>query len=113
MNLPSLLKFAQVENVESLAPVWSALGEGTKKEERMILQAALDDFSLTTKAATNAKLVIDKSLCNTMVSLMMSSGDSDRLDEGIQPEIPFPRCVKELPSSKNQTWERNLLCIPS
>ena len=85
MNLPSLLKFAQVENVESLAPVWSALGEGTKKEERMILQAALDDFSLTTKAATNAKLVIDKSLCNTMVSLMMSSGDSDRLDEGIHP----------------------------
>ena len=65
VNLPSLLKFAQIENIESLAPIWSALEECKRKEERIILQAALDDFSLTTKAATNAKLVVGKELCST------------------------------------------------
>jgi hypothetical protein len=85
VNLQSLLKFLQVTKTTALAPIWFALGDGTKKEERIILQAALDDFSLSPSAATNAKLVVDKSLCNTVVNLMMFSGDSDRLDEGLHP----------------------------
>ena len=63
VNLQSLLKFSQVTKTTALAPIWFALGDGTKKEERIILQAALDDFSLSPSAATNAKkLLVDKSL---------------------------------------------------
>lgn len=72
-------------DVASLAPIWTALGEGTKKEKRTILQAALDDFALSPDAATSAKLLVDKKLCDTIVNLVMHSGDSDRLDEGLHP----------------------------
>ena len=93
----------RTKKFESLAPIWSALGEGIRKEERFILQAALDDFSLTTKAATNAKLVVDKELCSTVVNVMMSSGDSDRLDEGIHPFRTLYNSV-----AKNSTAMSNL-----
>ena len=78
VNLPTLLKFAHTTSADNLAPIWSALAAVPKKEERIILQAALDDFALSSDSATNVKLVVDKPLCNTVVNLMIFSCDPDR-----------------------------------
>ena len=83
VNLPTLLKFTQVPDVGSLPPIWSALAKGPRKEERNILQAALDNHTHSTGTATNAKLTVTKELLSTVVSLTFWSGDFDLLSEGL------------------------------
>ena len=85
INLPTLLKFVQVTDINMLPPVWSALAKGPRKEERNILQAALDDHTHSAGAATKAKLTITKELLSTVVSLTFWSGDFDLLTEGLHP----------------------------
>jgi len=69
--------------VTELAPVWSAIAKGPKKEERNILQAALDDLARNPGASTTASLTVTKELHNTVVNLMFWSGDIDLLNEGL------------------------------
>ena len=85
INLPTLLKFAQVSDVSRLPPVWNAIAKGPRKEERNILQASLDDHSHTSGAATKAKLTVTKELLSTVVNLTFWSGDFDLLSEGLHP----------------------------
>ena len=85
VNLSSLLKYCMVQGVGQLTPVWSALAKGPKKEERTILQAALDDHARTPGAATSARLTVTKELLGTVVGLVFWSGDLDMLDEGLHP----------------------------
>ena len=79
INLPMLLKFTQVADVILLPPIWSAITKGPRKEERNILQVALDNHTHTTSAATNAKLTVTKELLSTVVNLTFWSGDFDLL----------------------------------
>jgi len=83
VNLKTLLKLTHCTSVTELAPVWSAIAKGPKKEERNILQAALDDLARNPGASTTASLTVTKELHNTVVNLMFWSGDIDRLDEGL------------------------------
>ena len=69
INLPTLLKLTQVTDVKNLPPVWSTLARGPRKEERNILQAALDNHAQSPLAATNAKLTVTKELLSTVVNL--------------------------------------------
>ena len=85
VNLLTLLKLTHCTTVAELSPVWSAIANGPKKEERNILQAALDDHAQSPGAATTAPLTVTKDLHNTIVNLMFWSGDPDRLDEGLHP----------------------------
>lgn len=85
INLPTLLKLTQVLDINSLPPVWSALAKGPRKEERNILQAALDDHAHSPMAATNAKLTVTKELLSTVVNLSFWAGDFDLLTEGLHP----------------------------
>ena len=85
INLPTLLKLAQVDDIELLPPVWAALAKGPRKEERNILQAALDSHTHTAGAATNAKLTVTKELLSTIVNLTFWSGDFNMLSEGLHP----------------------------
>ena len=85
VNLPTLLKFTQVTDIGLLPPVWSAIAKGPRKEERNILQAALDDHTHSVGAATNAKLTVSKELLSTVVNLSFWSGDFDLLSEGLHP----------------------------
>ena len=85
VNLTTLLKLTQVTDVNSLPPVWSSLAKGPRKEERNILQAALDDHAYTPTAATNAKLTVTKELLSTVVNLSFWPGDFDLLTEGLHP----------------------------
>ena len=85
INLSSLLKLTQVSDVTQLPPVWSAIAKGPRKDERNILQAALDDRSRTKGAATNVKLTVSKELLSTVVNLSFWSGDFDMLEEGLHP----------------------------
>jgi len=85
VNLLTLLKLTHCTTVAELPPVWSAIADGPKKEERNILQAALDDHARSPGAATTAPLTVTKDLHNTIVNLMFWSGDPDRLDEGLHP----------------------------
>ena len=45
INLESLLKLTNVSNVQHLPPIWAAIAKGPRKEERNILQVALDNHS--------------------------------------------------------------------
>ena len=85
INLDSLLKLTNVSTVEHLPPVWTALAKGPRKEERNILQAALDNHSRHAAASTNAKLTVSKELLSTVVNLSFWSGDFDMLEEGLHP----------------------------
>jgi len=85
VNLQTLLKLTHCASVTELAPVWSALAKGPKKEEHNILQASLDDLARNPGASTTASLTVTKELHNTVVNLMFWSGDIDRLDEGLHP----------------------------
>ena len=85
INMDSLLKLVNVSAVEHLPPVWAAIAKGMRKEERNILQAALDNHSRQAAAATNAKLTVSKELLSTVVNLSFWSGDFDMLDEGLHP----------------------------
>ena len=64
-----LLKFAQVSDGKLLPPVWTAITKGPRKEECIILQAALDEHTLLPGAVTNAKLTVTKELLSTVVNL--------------------------------------------
>ena len=85
VNLDSLLKFCMVQSVGQLTPVWAALAKGPKKEERTILQAALDDHARSAGAATSARLTVTKELLGTVVGLVFWAGDLDMLEEGLHP----------------------------
>ena len=85
INLSSLLKLTQTSDVKQLPPVWGAIAKGPRKDERNILQAALDDRSRTKGAATNAKLTVSKELLSTVVNLSFWAGDFDMLEEGLHP----------------------------
>ena len=85
INLPTLLKLTQVSDINMLPPVWGAIAKGPRKEERNILQAALDTHAHTAGAATNAKLTITKELLSTVVNLTFWAGDFDMLGEGLHP----------------------------
>jgi len=71
--------------VTELVPLWSAIAKGPKKEERNILQAALNDLARNPDASTTVFLTITKDLHNTIVTLMFWSGNPDRLDKGVHP----------------------------
>ena len=85
INLPTLLKLTQVSDISLLPPVWGAIARGPRKEERNILQAALDAHAHTAGAATNAKLTVTKELLSTIVNLTFWAGDFDMLGEGLHP----------------------------
>ena len=85
INLATLLKLTQVSDVNLLPPVWAAIAKGPRKEERNILQAALDSHAHTAGAATNAKLTVTKELLSTIVNLTFWAGDFDMLSEGLHP----------------------------
>ena len=85
VDLDTLLKLCLVSDVSHLPPVWEALARGPRKEERQILQAALNNQAASAGAATRAKLVVTKELHATVVNLVFWSGDMDMLDEGIHP----------------------------
>ena len=85
INLPTLLKLTQVTDVAQLPPIWSAIAKGPRKEERNILQAALDDHTHAAGAATKTKLTVTKELLSTVVNLTFWSGDFDLLSEGLHP----------------------------
>jgi len=83
VNIQTLLKLTHCTSVAELAPVWSAIAKGPKKEERNILQAALNDLARNPGASTSASLTITKDLHNTVVNLMFWSGDANPLDKGL------------------------------
>ena len=83
VNLDSLLKYCMVQDVSQLTPVWAALAKGPKKEERTILQAALDDHARAPGAATSAQLTVTKELLSIVVGLVFWSGDLNMLEEGL------------------------------
>ena len=85
VNLDSLRKYCMVQDVNQLTPIWASLAKGPKKEERTILQAALDDHARSPGAATAARLTVTKELLNTVVGLVFWSGDLDMLEEGLHP----------------------------
>jgi hypothetical protein len=87
VNIHMLLKLTHCTSVSELAPVWSAIAKGPKKEEHNSLQAALNDLARSPgAAATTASLTVTKDfLHNIIVNLMFWSGDPDRLDEGLHP----------------------------
>ena len=85
VNLDTLKKLTLVTDVSHLPPVWSALAKGPRKEERNILQAAIDGQSHIQDSSTNAKLTVSKELLATVVNLSFWSGDFDMLDEGLHP----------------------------
>ena len=85
INLATLLKLTQVNDINLLPPIWGAIAKGPRKEERNILQAALDSHAHTAGAATNAKLTVTKELLSTIVNLTFWSGDFDMLSEGLHP----------------------------
>ena len=87
VNIQTLLKLTHCTSVSELAPVWSAIAKGPKKEEHNSLQAALNDLARSPgAAATTASLTVTKDfLHNIIVNLMFWSGDPDRLDEGLHP----------------------------
>ena len=74
-----------VQSISQLTLVWSALAKGPKKEERTILQAALDDHARSPGAATSARLTVIKELLSMVVGLVFWSGDLGMLDEGLHP----------------------------
>ena len=65
-----------------LAPIFQAITSGSRKMECAILQYIHDGLFHTAAIATNALLVITKYLANTIVNLVLWSGNIDRLDEG-------------------------------
>ena len=85
INLATLLKYNLVGDVKQLPPVWAAIAKGPRKDERNILQSALDDQSHTPGASTNAKLTVSKELLSTVVNLSFWSGDFNMLEEGLHP----------------------------
>lgn len=85
VNLNLLHKYCMVQDISQLTPIWSSLAKGPKKEERMILQAALDNHARSPGAATSARLTVTKELLNTVVRLVFWSGDLDMLEEGLHP----------------------------
>ena len=85
INLSSLLKLTQVSDVAHLPPIWGVIAKGPRKDERNILQVALDGRSCTKGAAMNAKLTVSKELLSTVVNLSFWSGDFDMLEEGLHP----------------------------
>ena len=85
INMDSLLRFTNVVDAQGLPPIWSAIAKGPRKEERNILQAALDNHARSSTAATNAKLTVSKELLSTVVNLTFWSGDYDMLEEGLHP----------------------------
>ena len=85
VNLDTLLKYCHVSKSEDLPPVWFALAKGPRKEERSIVQSALDEQSRSATAATSVPLLVTKELHTTIVTLMFWPGDLDRLDEGLHP----------------------------
>ena len=85
VNLDVLLKLCMVPDVASLNPIWEALAKGPRKEERNILQSALDNRAASSGSATKAKLVVSKELHTTVVSLSFWPGDMDMLEEGLHP----------------------------
>ena len=72
-------------DVAHLNPIWEALAKGPRKEERNILQSALDNRTASAGSATKAKLVVSKELHTTVESLSFWSGDMDMLEEGLHP----------------------------
>ena len=74
-----------VQDISQLTPVWSSLAKGPKKEERTILQAALDDHAQSPGAATSARLTVTKELLSTVVGLFFWSRDLDMLEGGLHP----------------------------
>jgi hypothetical protein len=61
VNLDSLLKYNGVSDVsQPLAPISMVLGQGPRKEERQILQAAIDNQARSVGASTSATLVVTK-----------------------------------------------------
>ena len=85
INLATLLKYNLVGDVKQLPPVWAAIAKGPRKDERNILQAALDNLSHSPGASTNAKLTVSKELLSTVVNLSFWSGDFNMLEEGLHP----------------------------
>jgi len=85
VNIQTLLKLTQCTSEAELAPVWCAIANGPKKEERHILQTALSDLSRKPGAATAVTLTVSKELHSTIVNLMFWSGDPNRVDEGLHP----------------------------
>ena len=103
INLQTLLKFTQVTDINLLPPVWGEIAKGPRKEERNILQAALDDHTHSPGAATKAKLTITKELLSTVVNLTFWLGDFDLLSKGLH-----PYCTLYMSAAKQAQDQANL-----
>ena len=82
VNHATLMKYTLSASESELAPIFQAIADISKKMERAILQDGYDDLYCTAATATNAPLFITKELSNTIVNLVLWSGNLDRLDEG-------------------------------
>ena len=81
--MDTLLKCSHSASINDLAPIWKALSKVPRKEDRSILQAALNDHSRTPGSSTSAPLLFSKEILSTIKNLIFWSGDPDRLNEGI------------------------------
>ena len=82
VNHSTLMKYNPSALESELAPIFQAITSGSRKMECAILQYIHDGLFHTAAIATNALLVITKYLANTIVNLVLWSGNIDRLDEG-------------------------------
>ena len=81
VNIYTLLNCSQSASINDLAPIWQDISKGPRKEERAILQAALDDHDITPGSSTSAPLLVFKELLSTVVNLVFWSENPDRLNK--------------------------------
>ena len=81
--MDTLLKCSHSASINDLAPIWKALSKVPRKEDRSILQAALNDHSRTLGSSTSAPLLFSKEIMSTIMSLIFCSGDPEFLNEGM------------------------------
>ena len=77
VNLNTLLLFNLANQVSDLPPIYGAIADGTRKQERATLQAGYNDIARSPGAVTRAPLVITKELATTLLELIFWSGDLD------------------------------------
>ena len=66
VNLNTLLLFNLANQVSDLPPIYGAIADGTRKQERATLQAGYNDIARSPGAVTRAPLVITKELATTL-----------------------------------------------
>lgn len=82
-NLPTLLRYCLVDDVTDLRDVWKSIAAGPRKQERLIVQSAMNTLSASASAFTNASLNVNTDLFTTLITVHFFCGDHDKLDQGL------------------------------